>query len=282
MLYHFRGYGKGSEVMSNIPKIINYCWFGGNEKSEKIKKCIESWKKICPDYKIIEWNEKNFDININEYVKEAYNSKKWAFVSDYARLWIIYNYGGIYLDTDVELLKKLDKLLEYEAFFACENIKYVSTGLGFGAKKGNKLIKNILDDYNNLKFINKNGEYDTTPCPVRNTKVFNKYLNLNENYDKVIIRNSIIILPKEFFCPLDYETGKIKKTKNTIAIHWYEASWLNENQIKLNKIKLKLSNLPFLGKIIYFIYKFLFLLFNDRKELKKIIINRIKKGDENE
>ena len=103
-----------------IPKIIHYCWFGGNELSELAKKCISSWRKYCPDYEIIEWNESNFDINLCQYVREAYKEKKWAFVSDYARFWILYNFGGIYMDTDVELIKSIDDLVEYGSYMGCE------------------------------------------------------------------------------------------------------------------------------------------------------------------
>ncbi len=268
--------------MSKIPKTIHYCWFGGKEKNEIIKKCIESWKKLCPDYKIVEWNETNFDVNINSYVKEAYESQKWAFVSDYARLWIIYNYGGIYLDTDVELLNKIDNLLEYDAFFSCENQKYVNTGLGFGAKKYNEIVKKIMDDYEYIHFFKKNGEFDLTPCPVRNTKIIKKYLDANNEFSKVIIKNSIIILPKEFFCPLDYETGKIHKTENTVAIHWYGESWLDDSYKKMKSLKRKFLIIPIFGKYLYFIYKFTYLIISDRKKLKKIIKRKIKNGDSNE
>ena len=117
----------------SIPKIIHYCWFGGKPLPNTAIKCIRSWKKHCPDYEIHCWNEKNFDINVCPYVKEAYEEKAWAFVSDYARLWIIYNYGGIYLDTDVELLKNIDNLLKYDVFMGFENKQYVNTGVGFWA-----------------------------------------------------------------------------------------------------------------------------------------------------
>ena len=123
-----------------IPKVIHYCWFGGNELPELAMKCIDSWKKFCPDYEIKQWNEKNYDLDSSRYIKEAYKNKKWAFVSDYARLDIIYNNGGIYLDTDVELIGKLDEFLDEKCFLAAEREEYVNTGLGFGAEKGNVVI----------------------------------------------------------------------------------------------------------------------------------------------
>lgn len=214
-------------MSKKIPKIINYCWFGKNEKPDIIKKCINSWKKYCPDYEIIEWNESNFDIKINDYVKEAYEQKRYAFVSDFARLWIIYNNGGIYLDTDVELIKNIDDLIEYDAFFSSEDNVYINTGLGFGSVKENELLKMLMDDYNEIKFIKDDGTIDKTTCPVRNTKIIKKYMN-NEMvvFDKKIEYKNICFLPKEYFCPLDYETRKMKITENTRAIHWFSGTWM--------------------------------------------------------
>ena len=170
-----------------IEKKINYCWFGGNPKSEIIQKCIESWKKYCPDYEIIEWNESNFDINICEYTKEAYKNKKWAFVSDFARLWIIYNNGGIYLDTDVELFSPLDELLKYDAWFASEDIRSVNTGMGFGAERNNVLLKNMLDDYYNRIF-------DMTPCTILNTQILlNTVKDFKRTYDNQVIDNIMFL-----------------------------------------------------------------------------------------
>ena len=131
-----------------IPKIIHYCWFGRNSKPHSVLKCIKSWEKYLPDYKIIEWNEDNFPIEDNIYCKQAYECKKWAFATDYARLWIIYNYGGIYLDTDVEVVKSWDPLLKHDCFIGRQPGYQVNTGSGFGAVKGHPLIKIMLDDYN--------------------------------------------------------------------------------------------------------------------------------------
>ncbi len=156
-----------------IPKVIHYCWFGGNPKPDIINKCIESWKKFCPDWEIKEWNETNFDINEVPYMKEAYDSKKWAFVSDVARLLVIYKYGGIYMDTDVELLSTLYSLTDYEAFFAFESERNINTGLGFGAVKHHKIIKAMLDYYNDRHFT-IDGKVDLTPCPAGNTSALTK------------------------------------------------------------------------------------------------------------
>ena len=140
-----------------LPKKIHYCWFGGNELPDLAIKCIESWKKYCPDYEIIEWNETNFDLECCDFVKEAYKAKKWAFVSDYARLKVVYDNGGIYLDTDVELVKSLDILLQEKCYFGEETTGYVATGLGFGAENGNRtsdffpLCINSLRDFSDLE-----------------------------------------------------------------------------------------------------------------------------------
>lgn len=217
-----------------IPKTIHYCWFGGNPKSKLIKKCIKSWKKYCPDYEIKEWNERNFNVNINDYVKEAYQEKKWAFVSDYARLWIVYNYGGIYLDTDVELIRSLNNLLDNKSFFGSEDNQHINTGLGFGAEKNNVLVKKMMDDYANIHFIDEKGSYDLLPCPKRNTLSIQKMLPL-DNFDKIIKSKYGVIYPKEYFCPLNYYTREMKKTKNTYSIHWFDASWYNSKQKKLYK-----------------------------------------------
>ena len=149
-----------------IPKIIHYCWFGGNPFPELAQKCIASWKKFCPDYEIKEWNESNYDVTKNQYMREAFENKQWAFVSDYARLDIIYENGGIYLDTDVELLKPLDDLLILTGFMGFEeNKKLCATGLGFGAVPKLPIIKEMRDDYDNIIFIKEDGSFDQTPCP---------------------------------------------------------------------------------------------------------------------
>ena len=152
-----------------IPKVIHYCWFGGNPLPEEAKRCIESWKKYCPDYKIIEWNENNYDVNSNEYMKAAYKEKKWAFVSDYARIDVVYKYGGIYMDTDVELVKELDSFLNDRMYCGWEmrdplldklGRSYensVAFGLGFGAEKGHPALKKILDLYDRISFYNEDG-----------------------------------------------------------------------------------------------------------------------------
>ncbi|ETI91190.1 MAG: Eps7I [Clostridium butyricum DORA_1] len=234
-----------------IPKKIHYCWFGGSPLSDLNKKCIESWQKFCPDYEIIEWNEKNFDLQCCSYVKEAYDAKKWAFVSDYARLHTIYKYGGIYLDTDVEIIKPIDKLLNNECFLGTEKLGIINTGLGFGAEPNNKCIELLLEEYKNLHFKIDNNLYDLTPCPIRNTKPFIS-LGFNNKNDIQEIEGAYIY-PVDYFCPLDYETKDLKITENTIFIHHFNASWISKEEKKMQK-KIILFEKKH-GKIATFIYK---------------------------
>ena len=160
-----------------IPKKIHYVWFGRGEKNDRIKQCIESWKKYLPDYEIIEWNEDNFDINYNDFTKQAYEQKKWAYVSDVARLWVLYNYGGIYMDTDVEVYKPLNEFLNEEGFtgFECEHYPVTAT---LGASKGNPVIKLMLDYYNCKDFIAYENWQDYIKYQETNTCIMSNILSL--------------------------------------------------------------------------------------------------------
>lgn len=136
-----------------IPQKIHYCWFGGNPKPQLVQQCIASWTEYCPDYEIIEWNESNFDVNGIPYTAAAYADKKWAFVSDYARLALVYEYGGVYLDTDVLLKSRcLEEWSKYDCWLACDDTRYVNTGLGFGAVKGNEIIGALMNAYNDYTY----------------------------------------------------------------------------------------------------------------------------------
>lgn len=207
-----------------IPKVINYCWFGEAPLSELAIECIESWKKYCPDYEIVEWNESNFDLNCCEFVKEAYQARKWAYVSDYARLKIIYDHGGIYLDTDVKIIKSLDDLLGEKCFLGEETSGYVATGLGFGAISHSTVIELLLMEYTGRHFILQNGNYDMEPCPIKNTRPL---YQLGYKYSGKIIWSGyeVTVFPPEFFCPLDYRTKQMAITNKTFSVHLYNASW---------------------------------------------------------
>ncbi|MFV0264605.1 MAG: glycosyltransferase family 32 protein [Kluyvera sp.] len=222
-----------------IPKIIHYCWFGSNPLPELTKKCIESWKKYCPDYKIIRWDESNVDLESCLFVREAYASKKWAFVSDYIRLKVVSEHGGIYLDTDVELLKPLDNLLQYPAYMGFESNKncVVNSGLGFGAEQGHPFFLSLLAEYEQLSFVNELGDYDMTPCVLRETRALMR-LGLKVNGKTQILKN-IIILSEDYLCPISL-LGVSNFTENTYSIHHYDASWLSDVKKKGLERKKKL------------------------------------------
>ena len=208
-----------------IPKVIHYCWFGRNKKSKSMLRCMESWKRYCPDYEIIEWNEDNFDINCIPFVKEAYKAEKWAFVSDYARLKVIYENGGIYLDTDVELVKSLDDLLELEAYAGIEGEEYVATGLGFGAVKGQSLIKELMCDYHSRHFSLES--IKELACPIINTEVFKRYGFVSGGGKQTVA--GVTLFPCEYFNPKNSQTYELNITKNTYSIHHYDATWNNKH-----------------------------------------------------
>lgn len=215
-----------------IPKVIHYCWFGGNPLPKSAQKCIASWRKYLPDYEIKEWNESNFDVNIIPYTAEAYKAKKYAFVSDYARFWILYKYGGLYFDTDVEVIKNMDDIIAKGPFMGCENEAKagatpaqlgVAPGLGLGVNPGLGLCGEILEIYKDKHYILPDGSFSTDTVVTITTEFLCKYGM--KNTDKVQEIAGVFIYPKEYFCPKDYVTGELKITKNSYCIHWYTASW---------------------------------------------------------
>lgn len=213
-----------------IPKTIHYCWFGRNPKPKLAVKCIKSWKKYCPDYEIIEWNEDNFDLSACPlYVRQAYEAKKWAFVTDYVRLKVVYEHGGIYFDTDVEVKRNLDDLLQYHGFFGFEDGIHINTGLGFGAVKGAPILSEMMVDYEYIPFVMPDGTFDTTSCPKRNTAVLLRH-GLEQNNLLQELEKAITIFPTEYFCPKSPITGVLSLTQNTYTIHHFDASWLPEEQ----------------------------------------------------
>lgn len=214
-----------------IPKVINYCWFGENKLPESAEKCIESWRKYCPNYEIKEWNETNFDLKCCSYVEEAYSAKKWAFVSDYARFWIIYNYGGVYFDTDVELIKPIDDIVKTGPFMGCETENECNPGLGIGSPAGMKFYKEILSFYESIHFKN-DGNIETVVDYT--SKLLKSHgWECNGSIENV---EGINIYPKEYFCPMNYLTGKINISGNTRSIHHYTASWHEKSDESILRI----------------------------------------------
>lgn len=245
-----------------IPKVIHYCWFGGNPLPDLAKKCISSWKFYMPDYEIKEWNESNFDVSCCAYVKEAYEAKKWAFVSDYARFWILYMHGGLYFDTDVEIIKDMSDIIDKGAFMGCEiSDKCVSglgigvnPGLGLGVNPGLSLYKEILDNYADSHFLNKDGTYDYSTVVDRTTKILYTHgFKANNQIQQIA---EVFVYPTDYFCPMDYTTGKLVITENTRSIHWYDASWLDNRMKKRRERAEKIRNTfsGSLGKILSKIY----------------------------
>ena len=211
-----------------IPKIIHYCWFGGNPKPKLAEKCIKSWKKYCPDYEIVEWNEDNFDLSATpNYVRQAMAAGRWAFVTDYVRLRALTEQGGVYMDTDVELVKPLDPYLKHQAFAGFEHPERVQTGL-LACEKEFPLFQEFLHHYDNISFLLPDGTADTTTnVQVLTDLCLSKGLVLNDRLQTVA---GLTIYPKEIFCPVDFDTKVLKKTRKTVAIHWFSGSWQTEEE----------------------------------------------------
>lgn len=216
-----------------VPKKIHYCWFGRDKKPQLAKKCISSWKKVCPDYEIIEWNEENLNIDAYPYAKYCLENKKWAFLSDFVRLVVVAEHGGIYFDTDVELLKRPDDLLLYGAFYGFENNSNVATGLGFGAEANHPTILAMREQYLNLK-ANEDGTYPLVVCPALNTQALIPFgLKLDGSRQNIA---GAEILPSDFLNPYDDPTGRLNKTSNTISVHWYTKSWMSRGSILRSRL----------------------------------------------
>lgn len=244
-----------------IPKIIHYCWFGGNPLPESAKKCIASWRKFLPDYEIKEWNESNFDVNSIKYTREAYRLKKYAFVSDYARMWILYNYGGLYFDTDVELIKPIDDIIARGNFMGCEaqnnkfadkggesvnrvngptNGQQINPGLGLGVAPGLGLYKKVVEWYQTHHFTTWDGKFTGTVVNIVSDIFATIPIKHLEN--DILFAADVYIYPPEFFCPKNYFTGEIYITENTRSIHHYSATWVRKHHRPLlERLKKRIS-----------------------------------------
>lgn len=214
---------------NSIPRTINYCWFGGAELSPLAKKCIASWKKYCPDFEIVRWDESNYPIeNKCQFVQDAYKNKKWAFVSDYARLDIIYQNGGIYLDTDVEIIAPIEDLITKTngRYFGWQDCRWVNSGLGFALSSHDALLKEMMLRYESISF--ESNSLANFTCPMINTEVLEQHgLVLNGKMQYI---QNVYILPPEFLCPINLSTGIKSLTRNTISIHHYDGSWMEKHE----------------------------------------------------
>ena len=228
-----------------IPKTIHYCWFGRGKMPKLAKKCIKSWKKYCPDYTIKEWNEDNFDLDMYPYVREAYDNRKFAYVTDVVRLYALYHEGGIYMDTDVEVLKPLDSYLKHIAFSGFENSTQVPTGI-MASEKGGKWAKENLDYYEGRHFVDKNGQINM----VTNVLTITDYMlrhGLIQNNTYQDFPGLITFYPNDYFCPKSYKDGKIYLTNNTVTIHHFSGSWKTPKERFF-------QHHPFLEKIYYSLF----------------------------
>ena len=208
-----------------IPNAIHYCWVGRGPKSKKIEHCIASWRKYCPDYQIIEWNEDNFDVNRNGYTRMCYEQRKFAFLSDYVRLLVLEQQGGFYFDTDVEVVRPIDALCNHKAFIGFETDYYVNTGQGFGCEAHNPAIRAMLAAYDDFL----DGSQGTQGCPILNTRALEGFgLVHNGEYQDL---GAISVYPRDYFNPYDAPTGRLFQTPNTYSIHWYAKSWMKKRTI---------------------------------------------------
>lgn len=225
----------------SIPKVIHYCWFGNNPKSEIMIKCMDSWKKFAPDYEIIEWNEQNFNIKKYAYTQEAYESGKYAFVSDVVRFDILFLYGGIYLDTDVELIKPIDVFLEDSFFLGYDREGLLSSGLIAGAQKGNSYIEKILQYYSDTHFFLPNGRPNTTTVCTIVTDLLKQYGIQPDG--KILRSDAICLYPATYFDPFDFESKEIYMTEETCSIHHYAGTWKSKKDITIMNIGLRLKKI---------------------------------------
>lgn len=209
---------------------------------EDAKQCIESWKKHCPDYELIRWDESNYDVHKNAFLRQAYNNKKWAFLTDYARLDIVYSCGGIYLDTDVELLRNLDDLLGQECFMGMEEVGTVNTGLGFGAEAGHLFLAENKRIYEQNDFTQADGTFKPEICVRITTRLLHE--QGLKDVDQIQQIAGVTVYPPRYFCPLKMGTSRVTLTENTYSIHHYAASWYTGSawvrKVKYRLIPLKI------------------------------------------
>ena len=236
-----------------IPKVIHYCWFGRNPLPPLAVKCIESWRKFLPDYEIREWNEDNFDVNAIPYIREAYEARKYAFVSDYARFKILYEHGGLYFDTDVEVIRPLDDIIARGPFMGCERdaegatAGAVAPGLGLGVNPGLGLYRELLDLYATLHFRNPDGSLNFKTVVQYTTELLCEHgLQHTPEIQEVA---GVWIYPKEYFNPIEH-VNEIKITPKTVSIHHYAGTWLPKTQ-RLKKLVIRLLGSKIWGKLLY-------------------------------
>jgi len=235
-----------------IPKIIHYCWFGRNPLPDSAQRCIDSWRKFLPDYEIKEWNEDNFDVNSIPYTEQAYKAKKYAFVSDYARFWILYHEGGLYFDTDVEIIANMDEIIARGPFMGIEQgatldgKPMVAPGLGLGVEAGHPFYKKMLDVYKHHNYLNADSTYNNMTIVSYTTKeLYAQGMKPSEDMQEV---DGIWIYPADYFCPMDSTTGITILTERSVAIHHYDCSWMDHNTFGFRLHQLKNAFYKLIGQ----------------------------------
>lgn len=224
-----------------IPKIIHYCWFGGNPLPPLAVKCIASWKKYLPEYEIVAWNEQNFPLDDFIFAKQALENRKFAFISDVCRLYALDQMGGIYMDTDVEVLKPLDDFLHLTAFSGFENDDFVPTGI-MASEKDGQWVKELLQYYDNKPFVNADGTLETTSNTYIITQMMlAKGFVMNNKFQE--ISGYVTFYPNDYFCPKSYKTGSIDLTENSFCIHHFAKSWIPKRKRWRNIVKMKMMNI---------------------------------------
>jgi len=239
-----------------IPKIIHYCWFGGNPLPKSALKCINSWKRFLPDYEIKEWNESNFDVNLLPFTQEAYAAKRYAFVSDVARFWILQREGGLYFDTDVEIVAPMDDIIAQGAFMGIETPSHdgiaptVNPGLGLGAEADNAVIAAVLNHYQTLHHVDEKGERIPGTVVTTTTEVLTERFGLKPT-NEIQRLKGVTIYPQDYFNPFDDATGVLSKTKNTRSIHWYSKTWIDRPMwyFRITRILHRIFGVGALGKL---------------------------------
>lgn len=244
------------ESSFSIPHIIHYCWFGGNPLPKLAEKCIASWKEFFPDYEIKEWNESNFDVRMIPYMAEAYDARKYAYVSDVARFWILYHYGGLYFDTDVEVIKSMYDIIERGPFMGCEKNasdlkRYpdVNPGVGLGMTAGHPFLKEILDMYEGLSFVEENSKGTYKTVVDYTSELLSSHGMVEE--DGIQIVDGINIYPKDFFSPLEH-VNQLRITENTRSIHFFAGTWVTGKE-KFKKLIIQLIGSKVYGFVLKYI-----------------------------